>query len=104
MNFDDPNYERLVEEVYAHAASFSLAGKWRVYFNRLGAEPMVWCIAPEEGGWEIAVRDVQLNASAQTVYCKKATPDEDDGRPSAWIAIEGVLTVALSGVAAIGAP
>jgi hypothetical protein len=83
---------------------FTITGKFRVYFNRHGAEPLMWCVSPETGGWEIAVRDVQLAAIAETVYRKKETADEDDGRPSAWFAIEGVLTVNAAGFATIGAP
>lgn len=81
-----------------------ITGKFRVYFNRHGAEPLMWCVAPDAGGWEIAVRDVQLATIAETVYRKKETADEDDGRPSAWIAIEGVLTVNPAGFATIGSP
>ena len=80
-------------------------GKFRVYFNRHGAEPLMWCISPESGLWELAVRSVQLaTPTAETVYRKKETADEDDGRPSAWIAVEGVLTVHTHGHATIGDP
>lgn len=82
----------------------SLFGKWRVYFNRHGAEPLMWCVSPDDGGWEMAVRDVQLAASAETVYRKKSTPDEEDGRPSAWFSVEGVLTISAAGFAVIGQP
>jgi len=81
---------------------FSMQGRWRIYFNRHGAEPLMWCVSPDEGGWEIAVRDVQIATIAEAVYRKKETADEDDGRPSAWFLCEGVLTVFLSGFATIG--
>jgi hypothetical protein len=81
-----------------------ITGKFRVYFNRHGAEPLMWCVSPETGGWEIAVRDVQLATIAESVYRKKETADEDDGRPSAWFAVEGVLTVNAAGFATIGSP
>lgn len=84
--------------------SMCTTGKFRVYFNRHGAEPLMWCISPEGGGWEIAVRDVQLSTIAETVYRKKETADEDDGRPSAWIACEGTLTINVVGFATIGSP
>ncbi len=84
--------------------SFSMLGKWRVYFNRHGAEPLMWCISPEDGSWEIAVRDVQLATIAESVYRKKPVADEDDGRPSAWFSIEGQLTINPAGFATIGAP
>ena len=80
-------------------------GKWRVYFNRHGAAPLMWCVSPDDGSWEIAVRSVQIATIAETIYKAKATPDEDDGKPSAWIAVEGQLTVfAGLGYATIGTP
>lgn len=95
-----------VESPPAHEEERKLVvhGKFRVYFNRHGAEPLMWCVAPEAGGWEIAVRDVQLATIAETVYRKKETSDDDDGRPSAWIAVEGVLTINAAGFATIGTP
>lgn len=77
---------------------------WRVYFNRHGAAERPWCVAPDAGGWEIAVRSVGIATVAETVYRPKATPDDEDGRPSAWIAVDGYLTVLASGHATIGAP
>jgi hypothetical protein len=93
-----------MQERLAVDQRFTCTGKFRVYFNRHGAEPLMWCISPELGGWEIAVRDVQLATIAESVYRKKETADEDDGRPSAWFAIEGVLTVNAAGFATIGSP
>lgn len=82
---------------------FSAAGRWRVYFNRHGAAPMVWCVAPESGGFEIAVRHVVITATTETIYHPKGTPDDEDGRPSAWICAHGMLTVFLDGNARIEA-
>lgn len=96
--------EHLDSELGGGGSRMVLTGKFRVYFNRLGAEPLMWCVAPDAGGWEIAVRDVQLATIAETVYRKKETADEDDGRPSAWFAVEGVLTVNAAGFATIGSP
>lgn len=84
--------------------SFAVIGRWRVYFNRHGAVGRPWCIAPEVGGWEVAVSSVGISTVAETVYRAKATPDDEDGRPSAWIAVDGYLTVHASGHASIGAP
>ena len=84
--------------------SFVLTGKWRVYFNRHGAADKPWCIAPEDGGWEIAVASIGIANRAMTVYRPKVTPDDEDGKPSAWVAVEGLLTINLSGQASIGAP
>lgn len=79
-------------------------GRFRVYFNRHGAAPLTWCVAPDDGGgWEMSVRSVEIVAPARTVYQPKIAPDEDDGRPSAWIAVDGRLTVAASGHATIEA-
>lgn len=84
--------------------SFALTGRWRVYFNRHGAAGRPWCIAPEVGGWEVAVSSVGISTVAETVYHPKATPDDEDGRPSAWIAVDGHLTVHVTGHASIGVP
>jgi len=85
-------------------ASLSMVGSWRVYFNRHGAAPRVWCVAPDAGGWEIAVTSVNIAATADTVYRAKPTADDDDGLPSAWVAVDGLLTVHASGHATIGTP
>jgi len=84
--------------------AFALTGRWRVYFNRHGAADRPWCVAPEAGGWEVAVRSVGISTVAETVYQPKAVPDDEDGRPSAWIAVDGYLTIHMSGHASIGAP
>jgi hypothetical protein len=74
----------------------------RVYFNRHGAAPLVWCIATEH--WEIAVASVHVvDVPVTSMYRAKATADEDDGKPSAWFEVEGVLIVR-GGDAEITAP
>lgn len=83
--------------------AIALTGPWRVYYNRRGAAPMVWCIAPEHGGWEIAVARVAWLCDTTTVYRPKAIADEDDGKPSAWLAMTGTLTVSADGHARIDA-
>lgn len=83
---------------------FSAVGQFRIYFNRHSAGDKPWCVAPEAGGWELAVASVGIATLAETVYRPKATPDEEDGRPSAWIAVTGQLTVVLGGHASIGTP
>jgi len=88
----------------AETSMYVRSGTWRVYFNRHGAVGKPWCVAPDAGGWELAVGSVGISAPAETVYRPKTTPDEDDGCPSAWIAVEGQLTVYASGHASIGAP
>lgn len=80
------------------------SGVWRVYFNRSGAFPLVWCIAPEvgdAGGCEIAVASVEIAARAETVYELKGTPNHEDGRPSAWFRVAGRLSISPSGHARI---
>lgn len=74
--------------------SFALVGRWRVYFNKHGRADLPWCVAPEGGGWELAVPAVLIATEAETTHQPKATPDDEDGRPSAWIAVEGKLVVA----------
>ena len=85
------------------------SGTWRCYFNRHQAAPLVWCCAlvnPRSGlthpplVLEIAVADVRIEAPCRTVYAPKPTPDHEDGKPSAWIEVDGVLTIA-GGVATI---
>lgn len=58
-------------------------------------------MAPEAGGWEVSVGGVQIYGVATSVYQPKETPDDEDGRPSAWIAVEGCLTVRTDGSATI---
>lgn len=66
-------------------------GKMRIHFNRHGATPLVWCVATDE--WEIAVAAVTCTTVLTTMYRPKATPDDEDGKPSAWLEAEGTLTV-----------
>jgi hypothetical protein len=82
--------------------AFTATGRWRVYFNRHSAAGLPWCVAPDEGGWELATPAVVLFAKAETVYQPKATPDDEDGRPSAWFLVEGCLTVFPDGRVRIG--
>lgn len=70
------------------------AGVFRVYFNRHGAAPLVWCVATEH--WELAVAAVDIRAPVRTVYVAKATPDHEDGKPSAWLEVAGTLTISAS--------
>lgn len=78
-------------------------GRFRIYFNRHGADGRAWCVAAESGAWELAVKSWSAVVPIASCYAPKATPDDEDGRPSAWIAVEGVLTVSESGHATIGA-
>lgn len=73
--------------------SFSLAGTFRVYFNRHQAAPLVWCIATSDMEIEFAVAAVTIDAPVKTVYRRKETPDDEDGHPSAWLEVTGVLAV-----------
>lgn len=65
--------------------------KLRLHFNRHGAAPLVWCVTIlDKAGvprLEIATRGFYvLGVPIQTVYRPKATADDDDGIPSAWLA------------------
>ncbi len=82
----------------------TIYGKWRVYFNRHGAAPLMWCVSPVAGGWELAIASIGINVHAMTVYRPKPIADEDDGKPSAWIEAQGQLTILESGHASIGSP
>jgi hypothetical protein len=67
-------------------------GTFRVHFNRHGAAPLVWCVATDE--WELAIASIAIDgAEIRTVYQPKTTPDDEDGKPSAWLEVTGVLTV-----------
>lgn len=96
--------DRLVEAIelqLALAASelgprphpMSCKGTFRVHFNRHGAAPLVWSVATDQ--WELAVASVAIaGAEVRTAYKPKATPDDEDGKASAWLEVTGVLTVA----------
>lgn len=82
----------------------TIAGTFRIYFNRHQAAPLVWSIALDGEGlvdgrpwhvFEIAVAEVVITAAAgaRTVYLPKATPDHEDGKPSAWLEVDGVLRI-----------
>lgn len=79
------------------------AGQLRIYFNRLSAEPMMWCVSPEDGLWELAVRTVAVTTPAETVWRPKEIPDDEDGRPSAWLASTGHLRIYADGTATVTA-
>lgn len=70
----------------------TFTGKMRLHFNRHGAAPLVWCIATD--GWELTVSAIAVDVSVRTVYRSKPTPDDEDGKPSAWLECEGSLVVA----------
>lgn len=82
-------------------SSFALAGAFRVYWNRHNADGLKWCVAPEAGGWELACRDVVILTPCRSMSQTKATPDDEDGRPSGWFAVVGRLEMGADGVARI---
>jgi hypothetical protein len=79
----------------------TFTGKFRIHFNRHGAAPLVWCVATD--GWELAVSEVRWSTPARTVYRAKSTPDDEDGKPSAWLETSGTLRVE-GGIATITEP
>lgn len=81
-------------------------GLWRIYFNRLQAAPLVWCVALVDwrGGdvaWELAVAHVEWRVPGKTVHRPKPVADDEDGMPSAWVECEGRLELGADGVARI---
>lgn len=77
-------------------------GWFRIYFNKHGAAPLMWCISPAAtSGWEIAVPSIVCHTTVETRYVRKLTPDEDDGKPSAWLETFGELTIDDTGNAVI---
>lgn len=87
----NPTFQAIAGD--AQPDAIAATGRWRVYFNKHGSADLPWCIAPDVGGWELAVKDIRITTEARTIYQPKATPDDEDGRPSAWIAVEGRLVV-----------
>lgn len=83
----------------------TFTGKMRLHFNRHAAAPLVWCVVPLDGDdeprCEVAVREVHVAAPLRTAYRPKATPDDEDGKPSAWLEVFGELTVTADGRALI---
>lgn len=83
-----------------------LTGLFRLSYNRAGAAPLIWSIAPlDKDGVpivDIAVAGFSIDgARVASVYQPKATPDDEDGKPSAYLVVEGTLTIDASGVGAI---
>jgi hypothetical protein len=76
--------------------SFALAGTFRIYFNRHQAAPLVWCIATDT--FELAVAGWISEVPVHSVYINKEVPDHEDGKPSAWLEVTGVLLVTGSDV------
>lgn len=88
----------------------TITGAFMMHFNRHGAAPLVWSIAPlvREGAasvpvFEIAVREVSFHGVlVETVYRPKSTPDDEDGKPSAWLECSGTVRVFEDGRAEVG--
>jgi hypothetical protein len=66
-------------------------GQFRVYFNRHQAAPLVWCVATD--CFEVAVATVAISAPVRAIYEPKATPDHEDGKPSAFLEVFGTLII-----------
>lgn len=67
-------------------------GTFRLHFSRHGAAPLVWCVSTDE--WELAVKHFVVDGpKLRSVYQPKATADDDDGKPSAWLEVTGELEV-----------
>lgn len=66
-------------------------GTFRLHFNRHGAAPLIWCVATDD--WELAVSSFAVKVPLRSVYRPKATPDDEDGKPSAWLEATGTLVV-----------
>lgn len=69
----------------------TICGTFRLHFNRHGAAPLVWCVACDD--WELAVSALEIRAPMRSIYRPKATADDDDGKPSAWLEVAGTLTI-----------
>jgi hypothetical protein len=69
----------------------TITGTFRLHFNRHGAAPLVWCIATDD--WELAVSSFSVKVPLRSVYRAKATADDEDGKPSAWLEATGTLVL-----------
>lgn len=75
-------------------------GTMKVHYNKSAAAPLVWCVSVDDL-FELCIASVVINAPAHAVYRPKATPDDDDGKPSAWFEVHGTLKVSEGRVAII---
>jgi hypothetical protein len=75
----------------------SIRKQWRIYFNRHGAAPLMWCVSDVHGTFEICVPRVHIDVPSWFVYRAKESADDDDGRPSGWVECEGVLELSDNG-------
>lgn len=66
-------------------------GRFRLHYNRASAAPLVWCVATDD--FELAVKSITCTVPMRSVFHVKATPDDEDGKPSAWFEVEGELVV-----------
>jgi hypothetical protein len=78
-------------------------GIWKVYFNRHQEATRVWCVAPVSGAWEAAVVSVDIfDGDVLSRYKRLPNPDPELlGPPSAWMEVEGALTLYDNGMAVI---
>jgi hypothetical protein len=68
-------------------------GKFRLYFNRHGAAPLVWCVSCPDGAWVIAVKGYCISSELWSAYTLKHTPGDEGGKPSAWLETIGQLEI-----------
>jgi len=66
-------------------------GTFRLHYNRHGAAPLIWCVTTDD--WELAISEFHVHVPLTSVYRPKATADDDDGKPSAWLEATGTLEV-----------
>lgn len=75
-------------------------GWMRLHWNK-GETERPWCISLESG-WQLEVKTLSTNGVLCTwVLIEKPIPDEDDGKPRAWVDTYGVLNVDCQGHAVI---
>lgn len=83
------------------------SGKFKIYFATHNVAPLVWCvqlIAGTDPLWEVAVRAVGFTGVVvETMYQRNKPPDDEDGKPSAWLEATGELEVLEDGCAVIRA-
>lgn len=75
-----------------------MIGMFRIYFNRHGDAPRVWCVQQANGHLEILCKHVVVDGALMaTVYKPKEVADEDDGIPSAYFQVYGRLEIEATG-------
>lgn len=58
-----------------------------------------WCVSEPAGLWEISAQSVGFEGIAGKTVTEpnKMVPDDEDGKPSGWIEVDGTLAIKAGG-------